>query len=150
MQSLSNLMLSETQRRISSDWVWTEWFPRLRFSVRSSRTFPDPFISACIYRVIGDNKETDECLLCHEMRNVLPLYHMRSFTSPLAPDRTILLFLSRFQRSFALCQGNRHFMSRHWGIKLIRQMHGRLSSIMKTEQEYNEYRYSNHSLRCRN
>ncbi len=59
-------------------------------------------------------------------------------------------FLSHFQRSFALCQGNRHFMSRHWGIKLIRQMHGRLSSIMKTEQEYNEYRYSNHSLRCRN
>lgn len=133
MQSLSNLMLLETQRRISSDCDWTEWFPRLRFYTLISHFYwPLRLRLECLPPVFTDNKETDERLLCHGGRNVLPLNHSRSFRSPLAPTCAILLFLSHSQRSFALCQGNRHFMSRPWGIKLIKKMHGRLSSIMNT------------------
>lgn len=133
MQSLSNLMLLETQKRISSNCVWTEWFPRLRFHTHISHiSWPFRLRLERLPPVFTDNKETDECLLCHGVRNVLPLNHSRSFRSPSAPTCAILLFLSRSQRSFALCQGNRHFMSRPWGIKLIKKMHGRLSSIMNT------------------
>jgi len=134
MQSLSKLMLLETQRRISSDCVWTEWFPRLRFSIRSSRSLPDPFSSAwntfplCLQTI----KRRTNVYFVMEWEMCFYYIIQDHLRSPLAPTCANLFFLSRSRCSFALCQGNRHFMSRPWGIKLIKKMHGRLSSIMNT------------------
>lgn len=75
---------------------------------------------------------------------------------PTKHDSTFFFFFffqPRFQHSFALCQGNRHFMSRHWGIKLIKRkcMVDYLQLWILPEQESkNNNRYSSHSPLCRN
>lgn len=117
MQSLSNLMLLETEENL----------------IRShlDRMIPTSLLFSSRPRHPGPRAYLDACLLCSETRNILPLYQTRALTSPLvgAYARS-----RRFgsQPSFALCQGNRHFMSGCWGTKLIKKMHGRLSSIMNT------------------